>query len=88
MIPSIGALMNGSSAEQNSHSPSINSNSNSQSNGNGNANGGDVATPTGDRSGDKSPNGGKKDGPQDIATDKVGFSEDRRALKVLDKGFR
>lgn len=52
-------------------------------------------------SGDRSPNAGaaapgnggngasKKDsGPQDIATEKVGFSEDLRALKVLDKGFR
>lgn len=82
-IPSIGALMNSSTAEQNGHSPSTTSNSN------GNANGSGVATPVGaDKSGDKSPGGGKKDGPQGIATDKVGFSEDRRALKVLDKGFR
>lgn len=27
-------------------------------------------------------------GPRDIPGDKVGFSEDMRVLKVLDKGFR
>ena len=29
-----------------------------------------------------------KDGPQDIPSDKVGFGEDMRALKVLDRAFK
>lgn len=43
---------------------------------------------------DRSPTSGigvtavKKEAPQDIPSEKVGFSEDMRALKVLDKGFR
>ena len=44
-----------------------------------------------DRTSNPGVNGGggpKKEGPQDIPSDKVGFSEDMRALKVLDKGFR
>lgn len=69
-IPSIGALMNGSSPEAFKSGP-----------GNGSA------EAQSDVSGGRSPNGTKKDGPQDIPSDKVGFGEDMRALKVLDKNF-
>lgn len=69
-IPSIGTLMNGSSAEVFNSGPS-NGNVDAQS----------------DVSGGRSPSGTKKDGPQDIPSDKVGFGEDMRALKVLDKNF-
>ena len=58
--------------------------------------GGGVATPLGaDKRGDNSPSasvsdggGAKQEGPQDMAAEKVGFSEDLRALKVLDRNFR
>ena len=44
------------------------------------------------RSGSYSPGGSKREkgetGPQDIPHDKVGFGEDARALRVLDKVFR
>ena len=43
-----------------------------------------------DRSGDRTPGGSakKEGGPQDIPSDKLGFSEDMRTLKVLDKSFK
>lgn len=43
-----------------------------------------------DRSGDRTPGGSvkKEGGPQDIPSDKLGFSEDMRTLKVLDKTFK
>ena len=43
-----------------------------------------------DKSGDKTPGGSaKKDnGPHDIPSDKLGFGEDMRALKVLDRAFK
>lgn len=42
------------------------------------------------RSGSRSPGGTakKKDGPKDIPSDKLGFGEDMRALRVLDKAFK
>ncbi|CAF9906829.1 hypothetical protein IMSHALPRED_005366 [Imshaugia aleurites] len=68
-IPSIGAIMNGASAE-NHNSPNADARS--------------------DRSGDKTPGGSvkKEGGPQDIPSDKLGFGEDMRALKVLDRAFK
>ncbi len=76
-IPSIGALMNGASAEQ-----YTNGNGSSPANGNG-------PELKVESSGDNSPRGTKKkDGPQDIPSDKVGFGEDMRALKVLDRAFK
>ncbi len=43
-----------------------------------------------DRPGDQTPGGSvkKESGPQDIPSDKLGFSEDMRTLKVLDKSFK
>lgn len=43
-----------------------------------------------DKSGDKTPGGSakKESGPQDIPSDKLGFGEDMRALKVLDRAFK
>ena len=43
-----------------------------------------------DRSGDRTPGGSvkKESGPQDIPSDKLGFGEDMRALKVLDRAFK
>ena len=91
-VPSIGALMNGSSEHRyngqasrfpNTQGPTSNG-SNARMRGNPPS-----TSETLDRS--SAINGGsvrKKDGPQDIPSDKVGFSEDMRALKVLDKGFR
>lgn len=68
-IPSIGAIMNGTSAESH-NSPNADAKS--------------------DRSGDKTPGGSvkKEGGPQDIPSDKLGFGEDMRALKVLDRAFK
>ena len=68
-IPSIGAIMNGASAESH-NSPNADAKS--------------------DRSGDKTPSGSvkKEGGPQDIPSDKLGFGEDMRALKVLDRAFK
>ena len=68
-IPSIGAIMNGASAE-NHNSPNADAKS--------------------DRSGEKTPGGSvkKEGGPQDIPSDKLGFGEDMRALKVLDRAFK
>ncbi|MCJ1466804.1 hypothetical protein MMC07_005424 [Pseudocyphellaria aurata] len=42
------------------------------------------------RSGSRSPGGTtkKKDGPKDIPSDKLGFGEDMRALRVLDRAFK
>jgi len=44
---------------------------------------------SGSRSGSKSPGGTvrKADGPQDIPSEKLGFGEDMRALRVLDRAF-
>ena len=68
-IPSIGAIMNGASAESH-NSPNADAKS--------------------DRSGEKTPGGSvkKEGGPQDIPSDKLGFGEDMRALKVLDRAFK
>lgn len=68
-IPSIGAIMNGASAESH-NSPNADARS--------------------DRSGDKTPGDSvkKEGGPQDIPSDKLGFGEDMRALKVLDRAFK
>ena len=43
-----------------------------------------------DRSGDKTPGGSvkKEGGPQDIPNEKLGFGEDMRALKGLDRAFK
>ena len=42
-----------------------------------------------DRSEDRTSGGSKKEkGPQDIPSDKLGFGEDMRALKVLDRAFK
>ncbi|KAI4181329.1 MAG: hypothetical protein LQ346_006812 [Caloplaca aetnensis] len=45
--------------------------------------------PTNRRSASRSPGGTKKsEGPKDIPGDKMGFVEDKRALRVLDRAFR
>ncbi|KAL6721312.1 Gluconate transport-inducing protein [Lecanora helva] len=69
IIPSIGSIMNGSSAEDN-NSPNADARS--------------------DKSGDRTPGGSakKESRPQDIPSDKLGFGEDMRALKVLDRAFK
>lgn len=69
VIPSIGSIMNGASAENN-NSPNADAKS--------------------DKSGEKTPGGSakKESGPQDIPSDKLGFGEDMRALKVLDRAFK
>jgi len=43
-----------------------------------------------DKSGERTPGGTakKESGPQDIPNDKLGFGEDMRALKVLDRAFK
>ena len=64
-IPSIGAIMNGSSKD----------NADAQSDASG-------------RSSSRSPGGTKKEGPQDIPSEKLGFGEDMRALRVLDRAFK
>ena len=65
-IPSIGSLMNGSSADNT-----------------------DAKSDVSNRSGSRSPGGTKKkDGPKDIPSDKLGFGEDMRALRVLDRAFK
>ena len=54
----------------------------------------DHSSPNGDarsdKSGDRTPGGSakKESGPQDIPSDKLGFGEDMRALKVLDRAFK
>ena len=40
------------------------------------------------RSNSRSPGGSKKEGPQDIPSEKLGFREDMRALRVLDRAFK
>ena len=40
------------------------------------------------RSASRSPGGTKRDGPQDIPHEKLGFGEDMRALRVLDRAFK
>ncbi|KAI9723768.1 MAG: hypothetical protein M1812_001068 [Candelaria pacifica] len=43
---------------------------------------------SGSRAGSRSPGGThKRDGPQDIPSEKLGFREDMRALRVLDRAF-
>ena len=64
-IPSIGALMNGSSNENF-----------------------DARSDRSGRSSSRSPGGTKKEGPQDIPSEKLGFGEDMRALRVLDRAFK
>ncbi len=65
-IPSIGSLMNGSSADK-----------------------ADAQSEVSNRSSSRSPGGTKKeDGPKDIPNDKLGFGEDMRALRVLDRAFK
>ncbi|MCJ1226204.1 hypothetical protein MMC12_002853 [Toensbergia leucococca] len=65
-FPSIGALMNGSSADNT-----------------------DAKSDQSGRSGSRSPGGTqKKDGPKDIPNEKLGFGEDMRALRVLDRAFK
>lgn len=68
-IPSIGSIMNGTSAD-NTNSPNADARS--------------------DRSGERTPGGSvkKESRPQDIPSDKLGFGEDMRALKVLDRAFK
>lgn len=67
--------------------PSIGSIMNGASNENSNS---PIADAKEDRSGDRTPGGSvkKESGPQDIPSDKLGFSEDMRTLKVLDKSFK
>ena len=67
-IPSIGSIMNGAFAGNNSPNADAKS----------------------DKSGDRTPGGSakKESGPQDIPSDKLGFGEDMRALKVLDRAFK
>ncbi|KAL8727929.1 MAG: hypothetical protein Q9181_005520 [Wetmoreana brouardii] len=65
-IPSIGALMNGSSGTN-----------------------GEAQNDRINRSASRSPGGTKKsEGPKDIPGEKMGFGEDKRALRVLDRAFR
>lgn len=66
--------------------PSIGSIMNGASAGNSSPN----ADAKSDKSGDKTPGGSvkKESGPQDIPSDKLGFGEDMRALKVLDRAFK
>ena len=59
-IPSIGALVNGTSGSQAARS----------------------------RSASRSPSGSRAEGPQDIPHNKLGFGEDMRALRVLDRAFK
>ena len=40
------------------------------------------------RSHSRSPGGTKAEGPQDIPSEKLGFGEDMRALRVLDRAFK
>ena len=60
-IPSIGAIMNSTTADNY-----------------------DIRS----RSASRSPGGTRKDGPQDIPHEKLGFGEDIRALRVLDRAFK
>ena len=62
-IPSIGALINGSSADNS-----------------------DARSEISNRSASRSPGGTKKNA-KDIPSDKLGFGEDMRTLKMLDKAF-
>ena len=71
-IPSIGALMNGSTS-----SPSRGGGDNL-----------DARSERDNRSSSRSPGGTKKEGPQDIPSEKLGFGEDMRALRVLDRAFK
>ena len=48
----------------------------------------DNADARSDRSGSRSPGGSKKSTAHDIPNDKVGFKEDARALRVLDRVFK
>ncbi|KAL8949371.1 MAG: hypothetical protein Q9222_004521 [Ikaeria aurantiellina] len=72
-IPSIGSLMNGSNGNE----------------GGGTPGGGDAQSDQNTRSASRSPGGTKKsEGPKDIPGDKMGFVEDKRALRVLDRAFK
>jgi len=49
----------------------------------------DAQSEVSNRSSSRSPGGTKKeDGPKDIPNDKLGFGEDMRALRVLDRAFK
>ena len=48
----------------------------------------DNADAKSDRSGSRSPGGSKRSSAHDIPNDKVGFNEDARALRVLDRVFK
>ena len=48
----------------------------------------DNADARSDRSGSRSPGEGKRSTAHDIPNDKVGFHEDARALRILDRGFK
>lgn len=48
----------------------------------------DNADAKSDRSGSRSPGGSKRSNAHDIPNDKVGFNEDARALRVLDRVFK
>ncbi|KAI9735980.1 MAG: hypothetical protein M1834_001446 [Cirrosporium novae-zelandiae] len=71
-IPSIGAMLNGTSGSGD--------NADAKSDKSGDKNG--------SRSSSRSPGGTQKTkGPQDIPSEKFGFGEDMRALRVLDRAF-
>ncbi|KAI9748049.1 MAG: hypothetical protein M4579_007325 [Chaenotheca gracillima] len=73
-IPSIGSLMNGAGA---GGSPSAQG-----------AEGGDSKSDSGEGRESRSPGGTRKStGPKDIPSEKLGFGEDVRALRVLDGRF-
>ena len=84
-VPSIDALMNGSS-DRHGYSSTGNVKTRSPP--------GQSQPTMANGSADRSPINGsggaavKKEGPQDISSERLGFSEDQRAIKVLDKGFR
>ncbi|MCJ1273986.1 hypothetical protein MMC21_001779 [Puttea exsequens] len=87
-INTVPAHTNGiSSTSQASTIPSIGAIMNGASKDNVNSPNADARS---DRSGDRTPSGSikKESGPQDIPGDKLGFSEDMRTLKVLDKTFK
>ncbi|KAL9123576.1 MAG: hypothetical protein Q9217_007004 [Psora testacea] len=80
-IPSINALMNGSSAETHSSGKSTATMNGHTANGYH----GYMQMPPERKSPTSATKG--KDGPQDIPSEKVGFGEDMRAIKVLDRAF-
>ncbi|MCJ1338988.1 hypothetical protein MMC09_004277 [Bachmanniomyces sp. S44760] len=48
----------------------------------------DTRSELSNRSSSRSPGGTKREGPQDIPNEKLGFGEDIRALKILDRAFK